>query len=59
MNQSQPSIPQLLVPQPLIPQPLIPQPPQLLVHQLLMPQNAITSSFDDLSAEKKYENLTK
>ncbi|CAG8738496.1 1706_t:CDS:1 [Dentiscutata erythropus] len=64
MNQSQPLIPQPLVAQPLIPQPLVPQPliPQPLIPQPLIPQTAdipVNSSFDNLSAEQKYENLTK
>ncbi|RIB03228.1 hypothetical protein C2G38_2225731 [Gigaspora rosea] len=60
----QPLIPQPLIPQPLIPQPFIPQPliPQPLIPQPLIAQNAdipVNSSFDDLTAEQKYENLTK
>ncbi|CAG8819722.1 26937_t:CDS:1 [Gigaspora margarita] len=70
----QPLIPQPLIPQPLVPQPLIPQPliPQPLVNQPLIPQPLIpqplivqntdilaNSSFDNLTAEQKYENLNK
>ncbi|CAG8645230.1 8066_t:CDS:1 [Gigaspora margarita] len=74
MNQSQLLIPQSLVPQPLVPQPLVHQPlvpqpliPQPLIPQPLIPQPLIAqnedirenSSFDNLTAEQKYENLIK